>query len=80
MLFKVPPPKKKKETVEPIISGARVKLSQKEKNKYRILMHIYGIYKNSTDEPICRHEWRHRCREQTCGLSRGKRMWDKLRE
>ena len=29
-------------------------VSQKEKNKYHILMHIYGIYKNSTDEPIYR--------------------------
>ena len=28
-------------------------VSQKEKNKY-ILMHIYGIQKNSTDEPIYR--------------------------
>ena len=27
--------------------------SQKEKNK---LMHIYGIYKNGTDEPICKAE------------------------
>ena len=30
------------------------KVSQKEKNKYHILMHIYGIYKDGTDEPICR--------------------------
>ena len=29
-------------------------VSQKEKNKYRILTHIYGIEKNSTDRPICR--------------------------
>ena len=29
-------------------------VSQKEKNKYRMLMHIYGIYKNSTDEPSAR--------------------------
>ena len=25
-------------------------LSQKERYKYRILMHIYGIYKDGTDE------------------------------
>ena len=25
-----------------------------EREKYRILMHIYGIQKNVTDEPICR--------------------------
>ena len=29
-------------------------VSQKEKNKYCILMHICGIQKNSTDESICR--------------------------
>ena len=28
--------------------------SQKEKNKYRILMHICGISKSGTDESICR--------------------------
>ena len=27
-------------------------ISQKEKNKYHILTHIYGIQKNGTDEPI----------------------------
>ena len=31
-------------------------LSQKEKNKYRILMHLCGTYKNGTDEPVCRAE------------------------
>ena len=29
-------------------------VSQKEKNKYCILTHICGLYKNGTDEPICR--------------------------
>ena len=29
-------------------------VSQKEKNKYHILMHKSGIQKNGTDEPICR--------------------------
>ena len=28
--------------------------SQKEKNKYHILTHICGIWKNSADEPLCR--------------------------
>ena len=32
------------------------KVSQKEKNQYRILTHICGIQKNGTDEPICRAE------------------------
>ena len=30
------------------------KVSQKEKNKYCILMHTCGILKNGTDEPLCR--------------------------
>ena len=29
-------------------------VSQKEKNKYHILMHIYAIQKDGTDEPILR--------------------------
>ena len=31
-------------------------VSQKEKNKYSILMHVYGIYKNGFNEPTCREE------------------------
>ena len=31
-------------------------VSQKEKNRYRILTHICGTYKNGTDEPVCRAE------------------------
>ena len=34
----------------------QIEISQKEKNKYRILMHIYGIYKTGTDELVCRAE------------------------
>ena len=55
-------------------------LSQKEKNKYHTLTHIYGIQKDGTDEPICRQQRRHRQGEQTCGQSRGRREWDELRE
>ena len=29
-------------------------LSQREKDKYCILTHEYGIWKDGTDEPICR--------------------------
>ena len=36
---------------EPVIQS---EVSQKEKNKYRILTHIYGIQENGIDEPICR--------------------------
>ena len=28
-------------------------LSQKEKHQYSILMHVYGIYKDGNDDPIC---------------------------
>ena len=31
-------------------------VSQKEKKRYRILMHICGTEKNGTDEPVCRAE------------------------
>ena len=31
-------------------------VSQKEKNKYRILMHVCGIQKNGTDEPFYKAE------------------------
>ena len=34
--------------LEPIIHS---EVSQKEKDKYHILMHIYGIQKDSTDDP-----------------------------
>ena len=37
--------------LEPFIQSA---VSQKEKYKYRVLMHIYGILKDGTDELIFR--------------------------
>ena len=37
--------------LEPVIQS---KVSQKEKNKYHILAHIYGIWKNGFGKPICR--------------------------
>ena len=56
-------------------------VSQKEKNKYCILTHIYGIQKNGTDEPICR-EGKEMLTQRTDlwtqGAGRG--GWDKLRE
>ena len=42
-------------------------VSQKEKDKYRILTHIYGIQKNGTEEFIQRAAWRSRHREQNYG-------------
>ena len=41
----------KQMNLEPIIQSAE---SQKEKYKYCVLMHIYGIFKAGTDEPVCR--------------------------
>ena len=37
--------------LEPIIHS---EVDHKEKSKYCILMHMYGIWRNGTDEPICR--------------------------
>ena len=37
--------------LEPIIQN---EVSQKEKHQYGILMHIYGIQKDGTDDPICK--------------------------
>ena len=37
--------------LEPVIQS---EVRQKERNKYCILMHMYGIEKDGTDEPIYR--------------------------
>jgi len=37
--------------LEPIVQS---KVSQKEKHRYSILRHIYGIYKDGNDDPICK--------------------------
>ena len=37
--------------IEPILQS---EVRQKEKNKCRILLHIYKIWKDGTDEPVCR--------------------------
>ena len=36
--------------LQPIIQK---EVNQKEKHKYSILMHIYGIYKDGNNDPIC---------------------------
>ena len=36
--------------LEPII---QIEVSQKEKHQYSILMHIYEIYKDGNNDPIC---------------------------
>ena len=47
-------------------------VSQKEKNKYRILTHICGIYKNGTDEPVCRAEIETQMQRTNVWTPRGK--------
>jgi len=37
--------------LEPVIQS---EVGQKGKNRYHILTHTYGVWKNDTDEPICR--------------------------
>ena len=39
--------------LEPIIQS---EVSQKDKHQYNILTHIYGIYKDGNDNPICKTE------------------------
>ena len=39
--------------LEPIIQS---EVSQKDKDQYSILMHIYGILKNGNNNPICKTE------------------------
>ena len=39
--------------LEPIIQS---EISQKDKDQYRILMHIYIIQKDCNDDPICKTE------------------------
>ena len=58
-------------------------VNQKEKTKYHILMHIYGIYKDSTDEPICRAAMETQTENRlmdTEGWGGGRRGWDVWRE
>ena len=59
--------------LEPIIQS---EVSQKVKNKYRILMCIRGIQKDSTDDSTCRAAKG----IQTFRHSQGRRGWDDMRE
>ena len=52
--------------LEPIIQS---EVSQKEKYQYSILTHIYGIYKDHKRILYVRQQKRHRCIEQSFGLS-----------
>ena len=59
-------------------TGANYKseVSQKEKHKYYISMHIYGIYKDGNNDPICKVAKENRLLDS----GGGRRGWDDLRE
>ena len=65
--------------LEPIIQS---EVSQKEKNKYLILIHIYGTRKMVLMNLFAGQRWRRRHREQTDGHRRWgrRRGWDEWRE
>ena len=52
--------------------------SQKEKNKYCIIKHMYGIWKDGIMNLFAGQERRHKHKEQTFGHSGGRRGWDDL--
>ena len=56
------------------------KISQKEKDKYCILTHIYEFRKTAMMIPHVGQQRRYRCKEQTFGLSGRRQEWDDLRE
>ena len=62
--------------LEPIIQS---EVSQKDKHRYNILMHIYGIYKMVMITLYAIQKKRHRCIEQTFGLmgeGEGGMIWE----
>ena len=56
--------------LEPIIES---EVSQKEKDKYRILMHIYRIYKNDTEEFTYRAAMKKGVENRLMDMGRGRR-------
>ena len=56
------------------------KVSQREKHKYSILTHIYGRWKDGSNDPITRQQKRHRYKEQSFGLCERRRGWDDMKE
>ena len=63
--------------LEPVIQS---EVSQKDKDQYNILMHIYGILKDGNDNSNAKQKKRDRCTEQNFGLCGRRRGWDVLRE
>ena len=63
--------------LKPIIQS---ELSQKEKHQYSIITHIYGIYKDGNDDPICETAKETQIqRTDFWTLWEKARMWDDLR-
>ena len=63
--------------LEPIIQS---EVSQKDKDHYSMLTHIYGIQKDGNNNPICKTEKETQMYRQTFGLCGRRRGWDDLRE
>ena len=63
--------------LEPITQS---EVYQKEKDKYYILMHTYGIQKDGIDEPICRAAMETQTQGTDPQTQWGKEWVDKLRE
>ena len=62
---------------EPVI---QCEVGQKEKDKYHILTHIYGTYKDGTCELICRAAMEMQTQRRNLWTQRGRSGWDGLRE
>ena len=63
--------------VDPSIQS---EVSQKEKHQFSILTHIYGIWKDGNNDPICKTAKETQSIEQSSGLCGRRRGWDDLRE
>ena len=57
--------------LKPIIQS---EVSQKEKHQYSILMHIYGVYKDGNDDPICETAKETQMQRTYCWT-----LWEKVR-
>ena len=63
------------ETWMDIETVTQSEVSQKEKNKYRILTHICGIQKNGTDELVCKAEIETQMQRTNIWTQGGKAGW-----
>ena len=64
------------ETWMDLESVIQSEVSQKEKNKYRILTHIFGIQKNGIDDLICKAEIETQTQGTNVWIPRGKEGWE----